>query len=176
MPRIRGEETGAKKRYAGLQLVDGKEEISFTGLESVRRDWTELSKRFQLGLLDRVFHKKEVANFIKDFVADLKKGKYDSLLIYKKAIRKELEGYTKTTPPHVKAARKLDKLTSSIIAYVMTEDGPEPVQKLEHKIDYEHYIDKQIGPIADSVLVFYGKTFKDVLENSAQTSLFGFSK
>ena len=104
----------------------------------------------------------------------MKKGKYDKLLIYKKAIRKDLVKYTKTTPPHVKAARKLGKLTSSIISYVMTSDGPEPVQKIEHKLDYEHYIEKQIKPIADSVLVFYDMNFDDLLKNSKQTSLFGY--
>jgi DNA polymerase-2 len=174
MPRIRGTEIGAKKRYAGLLMVDGKEKIEFTGLEFVRRDWTEVSKKFQLELLDKIFHKQEVVEYIKKFVADLKKGKYDKLLVYKKAIRKDLVKYTKTTPPHVKAARKLGKLTSSIISYVMTTEGPEPIQKIEHKLDYEHYIDKQIKPIADSVLVFYDMNFDDMLKNSKQTNLFGF--
>jgi DNA polymerase-2 len=174
MPRVRGEETGAKKRYAGMRLVDEKEEISFTGMEFVRRDWTPLAKKFQLELLDRIFHKKEVTVFIKDFAIDLRKGRYDELLVYKKAIRKELIGYTKTTPPHVKAARKLKKLTSSIIEYVITEDGPEPVQQIDHKLDYEHYIDKQVKPIADSVLCFYGKKFDELLNDTKQTKLFGF--
>jgi DNA polymerase II len=174
MPKIRGTEKGAKKRYAGLMLVDGKEQVKFTGLEFVRRDWTDLAKKFQLELLDKIFHKQEVFEYIKKFVIDLKKGKYDNLLVYKKSIRKNLEYYTKTTPPHVKAARKLGKLTSSIISYVMTSEGPEPIQKIEHKIDYEHYIDKQIKPIADSVLSFYETNFEDTLNESKQTSLFGF--
>ena len=174
MPRIRGTEKGAKKRYAGLLIKDGKKEIDFTGLEFVRRDWTELSKKFQLELLDRIFNKKEVVDYIKGFVENLKKGKYDNLLIYRKAIRKNLKDYVKTTPPHVKAARKLPKLTSSIITYVMTTDGPEPVQAQKHKLDYDHYIEKQLKPIADSILVFYDKTFDDLLKNSKQTNLFGF--
>ncbi len=174
MPKIRGTEKGAKKRYAGLIMKDGKEKVVFTGLEFVRRDWTAVSKKFQLELLDRIFHKKEVVDYIKEFAIDLRKGKYDELLIYRKAIRKDLKKYTKTTPPHVKAARKLDKIKSNIISYLMTTDGPEPMQKIEHKIDYEHYIEKQIKPIADSVLVFYGKNFDDLLNNTKQTSLFGF--
>ncbi len=174
MPKIRGTEIGAKKRYAGLLVVEGKEKIDFTGLEFVRRDWTELSKKFQLELLNRIFHKQEVVDYVKGFVSDLKKGKYDKLLIYKKAIRKDLERYTKTTPPHVKAARKLGKLTSNIIAYVMTTEGPEPIQQIKHSLDYEHYIEKQIKPIADSVLSFYDTNFDDLLKNSKQTNLFGF--
>ncbi len=175
MPRIRGTEKGAKKRYAGLLIKDGNKKIDFTGLEFVRRDWTDLSKKFQLELLDRIFNKKEVVDYIKDFVKNLKKGKYDNLLIYRKAIRKNLKEYVKTTPPHVKAARKLKKLTSNIITYVMTTDGPEPTQAQKHNLDYEHYIDKQLKPIADSILVFYNKKFDDLLKNSKQTSLFGFS-
>lgn len=175
MPKIRGTEKGAKKRYAGLMLVDGKEQVKFTGLEFVRRDWTDLSKKFQLELLDKIFHKQEVFEYIKSFAKGLRQGKYDNLLIYKRSIRKDLEKYTKTTPPHVKAARKLPKLTSSIIMYVMTTDGPEPIQKIEHKLDYEHYIEKQIKPIADSVLSFYDTCFDDIVKDTRQTSLFGFS-
>jgi len=174
MPKVRGGEAGAKKRYAGLRIKDGKEKIEFTGLEFVRRDWTDLSKKFQLELLDKIFHKKEVAAFIKKFVDDLNKGKYDEDLVYKKALRKDLEGYTKTTPPHVKAARKMKNLPSNIIHYVMTSDGPEPIQLLKHKIDYEHYIEKQIKPIADSVLGFYGQNFDDVLTGTKQKTLFGY--
>ena len=174
MPKIRGTEKGAKKRYAGLMIKDGKEKIDFTGLEFVRRDWTQLAKTFQYELLDRIFHKKEVVEYVKKFVDDLKKGKHDDLLIYRKAIRKNLKDYVKTTPPHVKAARKLDKLTSSIITYVMTSDGPEPTQKIKHKLDYDHYIEKQIKPIADSVLVFFDTEFDNLLLDTKQTSLFGF--
>jgi len=175
MPKIRGTDIGAKKRYAGLKIVEGKEKIDFTGLEFVRRDWTDLAKKFQLDILDRIFHKKEVVEYVRDFVKDLRKGKLDDLLVYRKAIRKDLDDYTKTTPPHVKAARKLDKITSSIIAYVITTDGPEPVQKQKNKLDYEHYIEKQIKPIADSILVFYNTNFDDLIKSSKQTSLFGFS-
>ncbi len=174
MPRIRGSEKGAKKRYAGLLMKDGKEKIDFTGLEFVRRDWTALAKKFQLDILDRIFHKKEVSSYIKKFVEDLKKGKYDDLLVYRKAIRKDLAAYVKTTPPHVKAARKLDKLTSNIIKYVMTVNGPEPIQNIASKIDYEHYIEKQIKPLADSVLVFFNQKFDDILKGSKQTKLFGY--
>ena len=177
MPTVRGSEEGAKKRYAGLLVDDsGKEEIKFTGMEFVRGDWTDLSKKFQMALFELIFHKEDVAPFIKKFVSDLKEGKYDNLLVYRKHISKEISEYTKTTPPHVKAARKLNagQLTSNLIEYVMTSDGPEPVQQIKHKFDYEHYIDKQIKPIADTVLSVYGQNFDDILKNSKQSSLFGY--
>jgi len=175
IPYNRGSTEGAKKRYAGLLIKNGKEgDIDFTGLEFVRRDWTDVSKIFQLTLLNKIFHKQEVVDFVKTFVTDLKSGKYDDKLIYKKAIRKDLDEYTKTTPPHVKAARKLKKLDSNIIEYYMTTDGPEPLENLKHSIDYDHYIEKQIKPIADSVLVFFNQKFDDVIQGTEQKSLFGF--
>ncbi len=174
MPKIRGAETGAKKRYAGLRVIDGKEKIEFVGMESRRRDWTELSKKFQYELLDRVFHKKEISEYVKKFISEVREGKYDDMLVYRKSLRKKEEEYIKTTPPHVKAARKLKKINSTIIEYVITEDGPEPLQNRKHKIDYKHYINKQLKPIADSILVFYNKKFEDMIKGNKQTNIFNF--
>ncbi|MBU2639724.1 MAG: hypothetical protein KKG75_03390 [Nanoarchaeota archaeon] len=171
MPKIRGSEEGAKKRYAG---VNSKGKIEVTGMEFARSDWTGLAKKFQLELLKKVFEKKEVKGFIKKFVEGIRKGKYDELLIYRKNVRKELEMYTKITPPHIRAARKLKNFQGNVIEYIMTEDGPEPIENLKNKIDYEHYIDKQIKPIADSVLVFFDLSFDELLEGSTQTNLSGF--
>jgi DNA polymerase-2 len=174
MPKIRNVDVGAKKRYAGLVMRDGKEKIEITGLEFVRRDWTEASKRFQLELIDRVFHQQDLTKYIKNFVADLKSGKFDEQLIYRKELRKSIELYTKTTPPHVKAARLMPKLEGSLISYVMTTSGPEPVDYRKGKIDYEHYIEKQIKPIADGILSFYELKFDEVIAGNRQKSLLGF--
>jgi len=173
MPKLRGSEKGAKKRYAGLLIKNGKEEIKFTGLEFVRRDWTELSKTFQLTLLDLIFHEKDVQSFVKKFVEDLKKGKYDKQLVYRKSLRKPIEEYV-VTPPHVKAAKKMEVIDSSLIQYVITTDGPEPLSNIKHEIDYDHYINKQIKPIADSVLCFYDLTFDDLIKGNSQKTLFNY--
>jgi DNA polymerase-2 len=176
MPRIRHSETGSKKRYAGMVIdAEGKEKIDIVGLEFVRRDWTDIAKTFQQELLNKIFRKEEVADYIKKIVAEIREGKHDGLLVYRKAIRKEIDDYTKTTPPHVKAARLLGSdLKSNIIKYIMTKEGPEPIQKQKHKIDYEHYIEKQIKPIADAILVFYNQSFDDILKGSSQKTLFGY--
>ncbi len=173
MPQTRGGEA-SKKRYAGLVYEDGKEKIDITGLEFVRRDWTDLAKTFQMHLLNDIFHKKDPREYIRKFVADVKRGKYDDLLVYRKALRKNLKDYTKTTPPHVKAARLLDKVSTSIIEYYMTTNGPEPKERMKHPIDYEHYIQKQLKPIADAILVFYGTNFNDVVQGASQKGLFDF--
>jgi len=172
LPEVRGGKVGSKKRYAGLIVEDGRETIEFVGLEAVRRDWSAVSKRFQHGLLDRVFHDAPVEAFVREFVADLKAGRFDGELVYKKAIRKELAAYTKTTPPHVKAARKQGAPLGRIVAYVMTANGPEPAGALTAAPDYAHYIEHQLAPVADAILRFLGTDFATVMQTKRQLELF----
>ncbi|MBI5803735.1 DNA polymerase II [Candidatus Pacearchaeota archaeon] len=172
IPKIRGKETAAKKRYAGLIEKNGKEKLEIVGLEAIRGDWTEAAQEFQIELLNKLFHNEPIEKFIRDYISKMKEGKLDDKLVYRKSLRKQLSSYTKTTPPHVKAARKLDKLESKVISYYLTTEGPEPIQKLKHKIDYKHYIEKQIQPIANQILPFFNKKFEDVAENSKQAKLF----
>src|SRR3989344_3796819 len=101
LPKTRSSQEGAKKRYAGLIEKDGKETLEITGLEAIRGDWTEAAQDFQRELLTKTFHKENPSEFIKSFVKKINEGKLDSKLIYKKSIRKDLDKYTKTTPPHV---------------------------------------------------------------------------
>jgi DNA polymerase-2 len=120
----------------------------------------------------RLFKKEPIEPFIKSYIKKIKEGKLDEKLIYRKSIRKAVEEYTKTTPPHVKAARLLDKIESNIIEYYITKAGPEPIQKLKHKIDYEHYIEKQIAPIANQILILLGKSVEEIEKGSKQSKLF----
>jgi DNA polymerase II len=181
MPSIRDSKEGAKKRYAGLLTDDEKRKIDITGLEYVRRDWTALAKEFQYHLLEILFFesdnekiKEKMKEYIKDYADKLKCGDFDEKLIYKKSLNKSVEEYTKTTPPHVKAAKKMESISSNIIKYVMTTDGPEPVLDIKHQIDYEHYAKKQLKPIADSILEFFGLSFDEITAKSKQKKLFGF--
>jgi DNA polymerase-2 len=173
IPKLRGKsEKGAKKRYAGLLEKNNKEEIQITGLEAIRGDWTEAAQEFQKSLLLKVFKKQPVQKFIKSYIQNLKQGTLDSKLVYRKSLRKPLSEYTKTTPPHVKAAKLLPKIDSNIIQYYITKNGPEPIQNLKHKIDYNHYIEKQIKPIAQQVLTLFKKDFDEILAGSKQAKLF----
>lgn len=167
LPQQRHEKKGAKKRYAGFH----HEEIDIVGLEYVRRDWTELAREFQYALLEKVFTDQDIDIYIRDTVRKLKSGELDDLLVYKKGVRKDLDKYTKTTPPHVKAARKMDNFSDRVISYVMTKRGPEPLDGTPRRIDYDHYIEKQLKPIANSILHFYDKSFNDVITGQKQMSL-----
>ncbi len=173
MPKIRGEEKGAKKRYAGLLLKDCKEELDIVGLEAIRGDWTPVAQKFQKELLLKIFNNEPFEKYIANFVKDLKKGKYDELLVYRKQLRKGLEGYAVKTQ-HLKAAMKLDNFQGGVVEYVITEDGPEPIQLIKHKLNYDHYINKQIKPIADTILTFFDTAFEDILTGNKQSSLFDY--
>ncbi|HEX9251980.1 MAG TPA: DNA polymerase domain-containing protein, partial [Ignavibacteriaceae bacterium] len=166
----RGADIGAKKRYAGLVTKDGKETIEFVGMEFVRSDWTKLAKEFQVGLYQKVFDGVEVEDWIREEIQKLKSGKYDDKLIYRKRLRKEVEDYTKNVPPHARAAKLLNE-PRDIIYYAITKRGPIPIELKHNDFDYDHYIEKQLKPIADSVLSLLGKNFDDIAGND-QLSFF----
>lgn len=166
----RGSEVGAKKRYAGLLSKNGEEEIEFVGLEFVRSDWTRLAKEFQTELYQRIFNNEDVDDWIRSVVSKLKRGEFDNKLIYKKRLRKDVEEYVKNVPPHVRAAKLLQE-PSDTVYYVITQRGPIPIQLKHNDIDYDHYIEKQLKPIADSVLVLLDKNFDDIVNNK-QLSIF----
>ncbi|MDB5048479.1 MAG: polB [Fibrobacteres bacterium] len=176
MPALRKEDRGSKKRYAGL-LANGS--LHFTGLESARSDWTRLAKDFQGELLSMVFKQEKVEErepleaLVRDWNRRLAAGELDDRLVYAKGLSKDPDEYTGNAPPHVRAARLMDRRESRIIRYVMTTEGPEPIQKLSGaKPDYKHYAEKQLAPIADMVLRFYGTDFATVVQEARQLSIF----
>ncbi len=166
----RGADIGAKKRYAGLITKDGKEKIEFVGMEFVRSDWTKLAKEFQVELYQKVFDGVEVEDWIRGEVHKLKSGEFDDKLIYRKRLRKDVEDYTKNVPPHARAAKLLNE-PRDIIYYAITQRGPIPIEMKHNDFDYDHYIEKQLKPIADSVLSLLGKNFDSIAEND-QLSFF----
>ena len=185
MPTIRGSSLGSKKRYAGLksEMKKGKETstLIFKGLENVRSDWTELAKQFQYTLYQKVFNNEPIKEYIKATLVNIRQGKLDDQLIYKKRLRKPLTSYTKSIPPHVKAARLADTLyeergeplryqNKTVIPYVITVKGPQTTDTVTAMLDYEHYIEKQIKPIADSILPMVGSNFEQL--TNQQLNLF----
>lgn len=169
IPTVRGASHGSKKHYCGSRKKGATTELLFKGMESARSDWTELAKEVQQELIRRIFSRQPVGSYITTIVAMVKQGKYDDKLIYKKRLRKPIDSYTVNIPPHVQAARLLDS-PSYTIRYLMTIDGPQPVEHITAPIDYGHYIDCQLSPVADSLLGLVGKRFDTVL--SGQLDLF----
>jgi DNA polymerase-2 len=132
-----------------------------------------VARRFQRELLALVFHDRPVEEFVRGFVADLRVGRFDGELAYRKALRKPLAEYTRTTPPHVKAARKLAAGPGRLVTYVVTRAGPEPVGETTAPPDHEHYVEAQLRPIAEAVLRFLGPPdFDTIIGARRQLSLF----
>ncbi|MDC7232210.1 MAG: DNA polymerase II [Spirochaetales bacterium] len=174
LPPLRGSDTGARKRYAGLLDKNGLTSLEFTGMEFVRSDWTEMARNFQYELYRQFFNKEDAAAWIMKYIDDLREGLMDDELVYRKGLSKAPEAYTKSTPPHVKAALLLpvnERHKIRTIEYIMTVTGPVPLQLNPKDPDYDHYIEKQIRPLADAVLPFMGYSF-DELCHGKQLDLF----
>jgi DNA polymerase-2 len=172
LPAVRHGTAGARKRYAGLVDGPGGGRVVFTGMEAVRGDWTELAKDVQRELYARLFSDRPVLEYLREVVLDLRAGKRDPLLVYRKSLRKAPDAYTATTPPHVAAARKIPGKTRGRVAYVVTTGGPEPAEDRRHPIDYEHYVDRQLRAVAEPVLLLLGQGFDEVSGSRKQLSLF----
>ncbi|MDI5892313.1 DNA polymerase II [Halomonas rhizosphaerae] len=180
MPTIRGTEAGSKKRYAGLvRDADGEERMVFKGLETVRSDWTELAKEFQQALYRRIFTGEPWRDYVRDFVQAFMKrarsGELDERLVYRKRLRRRLGDYQRNVPPHVRAARLADAENDRLgrarqyqnggwIRYVMTVAGPEPLEAHSSPIDTDHYLTRQLQPVADAILPFVGDDFESLID------------
>ncbi|EAQ65914.1 DNA polymerase II [Marinomonas sp. MED121] len=172
MPTIRGQAEGSKKRYAGL--AEG--ELIFKGLEAVRSDWTPFARHFQKALFEKLFNDESPEAFIKEIVEALYQGKFNEQLVYQKRLSRPLSEYTKVTPPHVRAARIADQRRMALgvkpefdqgrqsVQYFYSTQGVEPYtdSKDLNNLDYDHYLEKQIEPIADSVLNLFGTNLTQI--------------
>lgn len=169
IPSLRGSQQGSKKHYCGALEENGSLRLVFKGMESVRRDWTELAKELQQELIMRLFAGRPCEDVIASVVQDVRAGRADDKLVYAKALRKRLDEYTGALPHHVQAA-KLLKTPGHLIRYYMTTSGPQPVEHRTAPIDYDHYVDTQVRPIADSILELFGTSFERLV--SGQQELF----
>jgi DNA polymerase II len=172
LPRARHSTRGASKRYAGLLGGTDADSVEFIGMEVVRRDWTALAKQVQRELYQRLFTDQSVDAYLADVVRKVRSGGLDASLVYRKNLRKDADEYTTTTPPHVAAARKSTQPLGRSISYVMTMAGAEPVDNIRHPLDREHYVLKQIKPVAEPVLATLGLNFERVIGDSRQLDLY----
>ena len=171
LPPLRSGERGATKRYVGL--TGGR--LRFTGMEVVRSDWTELAHEVQRELYSRLFAGDPVDDYLRTMIDEVAAGRRDRQLVYRKALRKEASEY-RALPPHVVAARKRGAPAAGelrgVIEYVITIDGPEPTDRQENPLHYDHYIERQIRPVAEPVLRILQRDFDEIRRNQRQLELF----
>jgi DNA polymerase-2 len=165
MPTVRGSDKGSKKRYAGVVRRDGGDELVFKGLENVRTDWTPLARRFQSELYRRVFFEEPYVDYIKQIARQVCDGELDDELVYRKRLRRRLDDYERNIPPHVQAARLARERGEAVtprgdwVEYVITVQGPEPAASATAPLDYQHYLERQLAPVADGILHFLDLSF-----------------
>lgn len=162
-----------KKNYFGV-LSDGSVDIK--GLMAKKRNTPEfLKKEFRraLQVLSRVKTpeelekaKEEIIEIIVDIIRKLRKGAYSlEDLAFKVQLTKPISEYTKTTPQHVQAAKKLRREVrpGEIIAYVKTKDGVAPVELRPRpsEIDWNKYIEFTRS-VFEQLLDALGMSFSEI--------------
>jgi DNA polymerase-2 len=171
-----GEGRGRAKGYAGLRAGPAGEVVEIVGLEAVRHDWTPLAQGLQRDLLALVFHGESAAaisELVRSVIHELRAGRMDSRLVYRKSLRKPVEAYTRSSPPHARAAALLPpEERSGLIRYVITAEGPQPEARRTAQPDYEHYVQKQIRPIVESIAPFIGLSTDNLFNPGGQLGLF----
>jgi DNA polymerase-2 len=173
---------GRAKGYAGLRFfVDGgvvREVLEVVGLEAVRHDWTPLAQGLQRKLLEMVFrgaNASTVEKLVREELHELRAGRRDDKLVYRRSLRKRIDNYgiLKSAPPHVRAAALLPpEEGSGLIRYIWTTAGPQPESRMTSPPDYEHYIQKQVRPIVESIAPFIGLSTDNLFLEGGQLGLF----
>jgi DNA polymerase-2 len=179
LAKTRSGSQGARKRYAGVKSdPNNQDEIEFVGMEVVRRDWTDLAKNVQRNLFTRLFQGEEVASYLVSVVRSLRAGELDEQLIYSRGLRKGVETYIVNVPPHVQAVKKAQARDRNleaprVVRYTMTLEGPELIEfDASAEPDREHYLEKQVKPVAIPVLEALGLDFDQVIGDDRQIGLF----
>jgi DNA polymerase-2 len=158
---LKTESRGRAKGYGGW-LLDSSGQLSteVKGMEAVRSDSTALARRIQVEILEQVFRgggPDELKAYISGILKELRQGLLDKELVYRKRLARPPETYTSSTPPQVKAARALGwKNRRGTVEYVWTASGAEPAVLPHAPLDYDHYAESQVLPVAGSIAAAAG--------------------
>jgi DNA polymerase I len=172
----------AKKRYALLvqeKTAQGlKEKIKVKGMETVRRDWCEITTKTIEKVLELVLKEAKVdeavllvrntINAIKTI--DANSAMFEGLILTRQYTKK-VESY-KNKQPHITVIEKLqkrgiisnvgDRIPFVIIAgnamFVERAEDPEYAKRKNLPIDVDYYINKQILPPVERILSDFGVT------------------
>jgi DNA polymerase I len=172
----------AKKRYALLvqeKTAQGlKEKIKVKGMETVRRDWCEITTKTIEKVLELVLKEAKVDEavlLVKNTINEIKSIDANSPffdgLILTRQYTKSVGSY-KNKQPHITVIEKLqkrgiisnvgDRIPFVIIAgnamFVERAEDPEYAKKKNLPIDVDYYINKQILPPVERILSDFGVT------------------
>lgn len=120
--------TEAKKRYTGFCIWAGSPCYTFetTGFETVRGDVMSAIQDFQDELLQAILNQKDEFEIVDKYKDRLFSGELDEQLIKHVGLSKPPSEY-KSTPPHVRVARRNGLSAGDEIAYLKYGRDPEDV-------------------------------------------------
>ena len=183
----------SKKRYVGLSFEksqkEWKEEIVMKGIETVRRDWCDLTTKTLYNVLNILLKEqdeKKAFSYVKDILTKLEKNQIpiEDLLITK-SISKAISSY-KGVQPHINLVKKMKKRdgiapgVGDRVSYVIVKglqilsersEDPEYVKKNNIPIDAKYYVENQILPPLERVFEVIGFSKMELLGIGRQTLL-----
>jgi DNA polymerase, archaea type len=182
---IKGSDKGAKKKYA---LLSKDAKLSITGFETVRRNWSKISKEVQEHVLKLVLQdkKNEAIAYARDIAKKLKQGKIPlEKVIIKTQITKELSRYS-SIGPHVAVAQKMVENgfpvePGMVVEYVIAKgsglvrDRAKLAEEVnEGDYDANYYLNHQIIPVLSSIFQVLGYSEDEIFSESSQKGLGAF--
>ncbi|OGI12532.1 hypothetical protein A3K64_01345 [Candidatus Micrarchaeota archaeon RBG_16_36_9] len=183
-----------KKRYAGWSFgKDGdkwSDKMEMKGIETVRRDWCDLTSETSLEVLKIILKEKDIkkaSRYVRTVIEKLVKGEIplEELTIVK-GVTKSIDSYD-GIQPHVELAKKMmkrDKTKSLVgerLGYVIIKgnqllskraEDPEFVRENKLQIDSEYYIYNQLLPPLERIFEVCGVSSSELIEGVKQTNLF----
>ncbi len=169
-----------KKRYMGWSVYKGrngemKDDIVMKGIETVRRDWCELTGETMKSIIEIILKKndvKEAVNYFKVVVDDLLNGKIDmDKLTITKTVTKKPEAYV-GVQPHIEVVKKMKQRgemeipgTGDRVGYVIVKgtdllskraEDPAYVKDKRLQLDSRYYIDNQLLPPLERIFSAIG--------------------
>lgn len=191
----------AKKRYA-LWLFEPRnsgweDKIKVKGMETVRRDWCELTSVTLNRVLELVLIKGDVDQAVEHVrsivskVRNLDPAKDSEIiesLVLTRTLTRKTESY-KNKQPHLTVVEKLKERTGVVpsigtrIPFVITAgkglfvdraEDPDYVREHNIPIDVDYYIKKQILPPVERILEVFGVNVSSLDFDSRQKGLFDF--
>lgn len=184
----------SKKRYAGLSYEKSddvwKEKLTMKGIETVRRDWCDLTSetlQIILEIILREKNPKKALNYMRDVIRKLEKNEVPvEKLVVTKSITKSIGAY-KGIQPHVELLKKMKKRDEASapgigdrIGFVILHgtqllsersEDPEYVKSHNLKIDSKYYIENQILPPLERVFEAIGVSRSEILHAGKQLGL-----
>jgi len=153
-----------KKRYA---MIGEDQKLTIKGLETRRRDWSNIAKTTQQKVLELVLwenNPRKAADYVREVIEKIKEGKIlkKELAVYSQLTKNPSEYQSKA--PHVEAVKKAmqeGKSFSSgdVFQYIITKKGEMISDKArltefvaEGDYDPDYYINNQVFPAVSRIL------------------------